>query len=72
MILNYNAVTLQFFNKLIANTIASVLSQRAKSLFRTPAGGGTNRPLPRDGVAEELREDSTIGPHPKVWTIDQE
>ena len=22
--------------------------------------------------SEELREDPTVGPHPKVWTIDQE
>ena len=35
-------------------------------------GGGTTRPLPRDGGAEELRGDPTIGPHPKVWTIDRE
>ena len=35
-------------------------------------GGGTTRPLPRDGGAEELRGDPTVGPHPKVWTIDQE
>ena len=33
-------------------------------------GGGTTRPLPRDGGAEELRGDPTVGPHPKVWTID--
>ena len=35
-------------------------------------GGGTTRPLPRDGGVEELRGDPTVGPHPKVWTIDQE
>ena len=35
-------------------------------------GGGTTRPLLRDGGAEELRADPTVGPHPKVWTIDQE
>ena len=35
-------------------------------------GGGTTRPLPRDGGAEELRGDPTVGPHPKVWTIDRE
>ena len=29
-------------------------------------GGGTTRPLPRDGGAEELRGDPTVGPHPKV------
>ena len=40
----------------------------------TPGGGsgGTTRPLLRDGGVEELRGDPTIGPHPKVWTIDQE
>ena len=35
-------------------------------------GGGTTRPLPRDGGAEELRGDPTVGPHPKVWTKDRE
>ena len=35
-------------------------------------GGGTTRPLPRDGGAEELLGDPTVGPHPKVWTIDRE
>ena len=34
--------------------------------------GGTTRPLPRDGGAEEFRGDPTVGPHPKVWTIGQE
>ena len=29
-------------------------------------GGGTTRPLPRDGGAEELRGDPTVGPHPRV------
>ena len=36
------------------------------------SGGGTTRPLPRDGGAEELRGNPTVGPHPKVWTIGQE
>ena len=35
-------------------------------------GGDTTRPLPRDGGAEELRGDPTVGPHPKVWSIDRE
>ena len=39
--------------------------------FFKHGGGGTTRPLPRDGGTEELRGDPTIGPHPKVWTIDQ-
>ena len=34
--------------------------------------GGTTLSLPRDGGAEELRGDPTVGPHPKVWTIGQE
>ena len=34
--------------------------------------GGTTRPLPRDGGAEELRGGPGVGPHPKVWTIDRE
>ena len=34
-------------------------------------GGGTTRPLPRDGGTEELRGDPTVEPHAKVWTIDQ-
>ena len=43
-------------------------------LFASCGGGdgGTIRPLPRDGGAEELRGDPTVGPHPKVWTIDRE
>ena len=28
-------------------------------------GGGTTRPLSRDGGAEELREDPTVGPQPQ-------
>ena len=36
------------------------------------SGGGTTQPIPRDGGAEELRGDPTVGPHPKVWTIGQE
>ena len=35
-------------------------------------GGGTTRPLPRDGGAEEFRGDPTVKPHPKVWTIGKE
>ena len=35
-------------------------------------GGGTTRPLPRDGGAVGLRGDPTVGPHPMVWTKDQE
>ena len=35
-------------------------------------GDGTTRPLPRNGGAEELHGDPTVGPHPKVWTIDRE
>jgi len=27
--------------------------------------------LPRDEDVEELHEDPTVGPHPKVWTRDQ-
>ena len=37
---------------------------------RPSGGGGTTRPLPRDGGMEELRGDPTVGPHIKVWTID--
>ena len=29
-------------------------------------------PFRGDGGAEELRGDPTVGPHPKVWTIDRE
>ena len=39
---------------------------------RVKRGGGTTRPLPKDGGAEEPRGDQTVGPHPKVWTIGQE
>ena len=38
--------------------------------LRQSGGGGTTRPLPRDGGVEELRGDPTVGPHPKIWTID--
>jgi len=34
-------------------------------------GGGATRLLPRDGGEEELHEDSTVGPHLKVWTRGQ-
>ena len=37
-----------------------------------PGGDGTTKLLLRDDGAEELRGHSTIGPQPKVWTIDQE
>ena len=40
--------------------------------FQYVFGGGTTRSLPRDGGAEELRRDPTVGPHPKVWTVRQE
>ena len=39
---------------------------------RCGCGGGTTQPLPRDGGADVLCRDPTVGPHPKVWTIDQE
>ena len=35
--------------------------------FSGGGGGGTTRPLPRYGGAEEHRGDPTVGPHPKVW-----
>ena len=35
-------------------------------------GGGTTRPLPREGGAEGTPRRPTVGPHPKVWTIDRE
>ena len=47
-------------------------SQRWKPVGSTGTGGGTTRPLPRDGGAEKLRGDLTVEPHPKVWTIVQE
>jgi len=34
-------------------------------------GGGATRPLSRDGDAEELPGDPTVGPRPKVWTRGQ-
>ena len=45
---------------------------RLSSFIPGGDGGGITRPLPRNGSAEELRGDPTIGPHLKVWTIDQE
>jgi len=41
-----------------------------QSLNRTVVMVAT-RPLPRDGGVEELHEDPTVGPHPKVWTRGQ-
>jgi len=29
--------------------------------------GGATRPLPRNGGVEDLHEDPTVGPRPKVW-----
>jgi len=34
-------------------------------------GVGAIRPLPKDGGVEELHEDSTLGPYPKVWSRGQ-
>jgi len=34
-------------------------------------GGDATRPLPRDGVVEEIHGDLTVGPRPKVWTRGQ-
>jgi len=34
-------------------------------------GGGVYRSLPKDGGVEELHEDLTFGPRPKVWTRGQ-
>jgi len=34
-------------------------------------GGGATQPLSRDGDIEELHEDPTVGPCPKVWTRGQ-
>jgi len=39
--------------------------------FIPGGGGGATRPLPRDGGVEELHRDLTVGPHPKVYIIDQ-
>ena len=49
----------------------TILSQMKQSL-EYGGGGGTSRPLPRDGGMEELRENPTVGLHLKVWTISQE
>ena len=52
---------------------AAIKYTTSKTIPRTPTTcGGTTRPLPRDGGAEELLGDPTVGPHPKVWTIGQE
>ena len=56
------------FNKYSRNEIIT----RYQQCRGGGGGGGTTRPLPRDGGAEELRGDPTVGPHPKVWTIDRE
>ena len=57
----------------LVNTHKSLLPSNIIVAFACfGGGGGTTRPLPRDGGAEELRGDPTVGPHPKVWTIDRE
>ena len=58
-----------------SKTIVSTLSLSPMILVSntwTNSGGGTIRPLPRDGDKEELYGDPTVRPHPKVWTIGQE
>jgi len=49
--------------------------QRGKAMAQCPpifaSDGGATRPLPRDVSAEELHEDPTVWPHPKVWTRGQ-
>ena len=54
--------------------VAAVLPRHneAEMVPQTGCGGGITRPLLKDGGAEELRGDPTVGPHPKVWTIGQE
>ena len=49
----------------------TILPQMKQSL-EYGGGGGTTRPLPRNGGVEELCRDPTVGLHPKVWTISQE
>jgi len=39
--------------------------------FFSYGGGGTTRPLPRDGGVEELHGNPTVGPRPKVCTRGQ-
>ena len=58
--------------KLQIAAFLSLLRECSFFLQVSGGGGGTTRPLPRDGGAEELRGDPTVGPHPKVWTIDRE
>ena len=36
--------------------------------FSTLCGGDGTRPIPRNGGAEELRSDPTVGSHLRVWT----
>ena len=62
---------MEFAEKRIVVTTRRIISRE----YKTPGeggGGGTTQPLPRDGGAEFLRGDPTVGPHPKVWTIGQE
>ena len=69
-------------SSLLGQYLRRITQHRGKELWiikdvtrdspRWRSGGGTTRPLPRDGGAEELRGDPTVGPHPKVWTIGQE
>ena len=56
----------------VLSTSTGLAGFRMVIVITTHGGGGTTRPLPGDGGAEKLRGDSTVGPHPKVWTIDRE
>jgi len=40
-------------------------------LVKVPCGGVATRLLPRDRGVEELHEDLTVGPRPKVWNRGQ-
>ena len=78
------SATLETFHKFVSNfnmicsCVAATLNRircitfLEKGTTGGGGGGGTTRPLPRDGGTEELRGDPTVGPHPKVWTIDRE
>ena len=65
----------EFHRQNLFNDLSSIYAKkylRCLHKLSGGGGGGTTRPLPRDGGAEELRGDPTVGPHPKVWTIDRE
>jgi len=57
--------------KMVTNGIRTHGRYNQRILWIRVGDGAVIWPLSRDGGAEELRGDPTVGPRPKVWTKDQ-